>query len=206
MLADKTIFYAPVEYKNQMVTNNLSVKRRMLDGSFNLRYSNMIYGDQLTNPNFWAKLVWEGEGLLPDYGPQKFFNGGLDSHGNFISMFDVTATKTTWRIMKEGTYNFAVALKVDGKKVVLKTSRTYVVKIMCDTLTTTKIQLAEERKTYHWPWNITCMHLHLNGVHLLVGSKVWAEFAAIYEPGVGREDDKIESVADGCSFRVHLVS
>ena len=44
-----------------------------------------------------------------------------------------------------------------------------------------------------------------NGVHLPVGLKVWAEFATIYE-NVAREDDKIEFVLDGCSFRVNLLN
>ena len=109
MRADKTIFYKPVEYKDQLLNNNLSLERRMADGSINIFYDKMIYGNAETNPNYWAKLVWKADGLLPAYGLQKYFNGGIDeTTGDFISMFDVDKTKTTWRIMTEGTYNFSV--------------------------------------------------------------------------------------------------
>ena len=76
---------------------------------------------------------------------------------------------------------------------------------MCDTPTKTKIALAEERNTYHFPFHVTLLNLTANGIHLPVGSKVWAEFATIWD-NVAREDSKIEFIPDGCSFRVNLLN
>jgi hypothetical protein len=76
---------------------------------------------------------------------------------------------------------------------------------MCDTPTDTKLKLAEERETYITQWNVTLLNLTANGIHLPVGSKVWAEFATIWD-NVAREDSKIEFIPDGCSFRVNLLN
>jgi len=150
-------------------------------------------------------LKYEAHGLLPDYGPQNFIDGGMGEDGIHIGMWD-TQDWVTYKIMQTGTYNFSVGTKVDGKAVVVKTSRRYVLKILCDTPDKTGLKLAEEDAIYHWPWSTTCLNCHANGVHLPAGSRVWTELTVRYEPGVAREDNRILFVQDGSFFRCHLVN
>ena len=178
---------------------------RMAEGAITLLYDNVIYGDTTTNPEKWETLQYHANGLLPDYGPQNFIGGGLGSDGVLLSMWDVN-DDATYKIMQTGTYNFSVATKIDGKAIVVKTSRRYVLKIMCDTPDKTGLKLAEEDAIYHWPWSTTCLNCFANGVHLPAGSRVWTEFTTRYEPNIGREDSRIFFVPDGSYFKCHLVN
>ena len=78
---------------------------------------------------------------------------------------------------------------------------------MCDTPGQTKIVLAENDSMYQYPFINTNIQCTVIGVHLSVGSKVWAEFKAVYENRtIVREDDNIAFEAKYTFLRCHLVN
>ena len=85
-----------------MTTNYVSLENRMGEGAETTIYGECKYGTIETNPDHWAKLIWHMPGPLPDYGAQRFVNGGMDeATGKFFfqcsAMEKITQLKRSCR-------------------------------------------------------------------------------------------------------------
>jgi len=201
----ESTFFNPVVCEQELTTNNVSLERRMVYGGLHQWYGNLIYGVPGANPDYWAKLEWYGWGLMPAYGRYTLIDGGYDPVTDLpLSMWGEDLH--SYHIKMDGTYNFQVYLKIESRRVTAKTVKQYVLRLLCDTPTKSKINLGESDVYYFPPFNFSNVDCHVIGVHLPKGSKVWAEMKAVYVADVAREDDKIYFNSDGSFFRCHLVN